>query len=89
MLENTAYDLPPRDHIMRIVSFDIPEKERRKRNWLRRELLACDYTTLHQSVFIGQRPLPHEFIKKIDELNLARCLHIASIEQPGTIRKPA
>ncbi|TSD04131.1 MAG: hypothetical protein Greene071436_181 [Parcubacteria group bacterium Greene0714_36] len=77
--------LPPLDHIVRLVSFDIPEKQRQKRDWLRSELLQCEYRMLHRSVFIGNRPLPEELVKEIASLNLMRHLQIVSIDRKGTL----
>ena len=77
--------LPPSDHIVRLVSFDIPEKQRQKRDWLRSELLQCEYRMLHRSVFIGNRPLPEELMKEVTSLNLMRHLQIVSIDRKGTL----
>jgi len=84
--EKDPYDLAPEDGIMRIVTFDIPEKIRGKRDWLREQLLACDYRLLQRSVFTGMRPLPDAFIKRVDEMRIRKYLHIASLTQTGTIR---
>jgi len=46
------------DGKFRVVIFDIPEKERRSRNWLRSELYILKYQKLQESVFIGKYPLP-------------------------------
>ena len=79
--------LPPVDRIVRLVTFDVPEKQRQKRDWLRRELIACGYDMLQRSVFIGARPLPAEFIKTVEELGLTKNVHIVSIDKKGTLAK--
>lgn len=84
---SNSYQLPPEDNITRLVTFDIPEKERRKRQWLRAELLACGFYSLHKSVFIGKRPLPSAFIKNIHQLGLDKYTHIIGIEKSGTLNK--
>ena len=85
-LQRLEYEaLPPPDHIVRLVSFDIPEKQRRKRDWLRSELLQCEYRMLHRSVFIGNRPLPEEFMKEMISLGLERYVQIVSIDRRGTL----
>jgi len=53
-----------------IISFDIPEKQKNKRNWLRAELINLGFSLLHKSVWFGPAPLPEEFTKSIKELNL-------------------
>lgn len=51
------------DGIMRIVSFDIPEKQRKKRRWIREELFGLGYHPLQKSVWVGFSPLPENFLK--------------------------
>lgn len=78
-------DLPPRDGIARLVVFDIPERERKKRDAIRRELIACDFQALQKSVWLGHRPLPEDFIELLDGLNLSKYVHILTIHHSGTI----
>ncbi len=84
--EREKVGLPPEDGIGRLVIFDIPEEERKKRYALRAELLASGFHPLQKSVWYGERPLPNTFIEFIDELNLAKCIHIFSVRERGTIR---
>jgi len=79
-------DKPKPDGISRIVIFDIEEKERKKRAWLRRELISFDYNAIQKSVWLGETPLSKEFIKEIDEKGLGKCVHIFSIKEKGTIK---
>jgi CRISPR/Cas system-associated endoribonuclease Cas2 len=53
------------DSKWRIVSFDIPEKIKREREWMRFKLFEAGYKTLQKSVFIGKRPLSRELYKEI------------------------
>jgi DNA-binding transcriptional regulator PaaX len=84
--EKESYDLVPEDGIVRIVTFDIPEKIRGKRDWLREQLFACGYHLLQRSVFTGTRPLPDTFIRRADDMKIGRYLHIASLTQTGTMK---
>jgi len=79
------FELPPKDGIIRLVSFDIPERERRKRDWLRKILFASDYHILHKSVFIGKRPLPDEAMEDIIMMGMESYVHIVSIDKKGTL----
>ena len=79
--------IPPSDGITRLVIFDIPEKERRKRDVIRAELIACNFRSLQKSVWIGENPLPDDFIALVDELKLRGRLHIFSIREAGTIEE--
>ena len=49
----------------RVVIFDIPEKDRKMRDWLRQELYFMEYQKLQESVFIGKYPLPANLIKDL------------------------
>jgi len=53
-----------------IIVFDIPEKERKKRSWLRIELTNLGFSMLQQSVWFGPAPLPDKFIESLDYLKL-------------------
>ena len=75
------------DGITRLVIFDIPERERRKRDVIRAELIGCDFKQFQKSVWIGHCPLPEDFINLLDTLNLAGKVHIFSIRDHGTISK--
>lgn len=75
------------DGIMRLVIFDIPEYERKKRTAIRMELLAHDFRQLQKSVWIGTVPLSKDFIALLDELDLYGKVHIFSVRSEGTLKK--
>lgn len=77
--------LPKEDGIIRLVIFDIPEHERKKRVWLRIELIACEFKILQKSVWIGYRPLPREFLESLEDLGIRKFVHIVSVECSGTL----
>jgi DNA-binding transcriptional regulator PaaX len=72
---------------LKVVTFDIPEKERRKRVWLRRALLSLGFSMLQESVWIGKTKLPQEFIKDLRGLKLLPYVEIFSISKIGTIKQ--
>jgi DNA-binding transcriptional regulator PaaX len=76
-------DLPPEDGVVRLVVFDVPEKERKKRLWLRNELRAMGFELLQRSVWIGYRPLTQDFFEMLENLNLKRYVHIVGIDKGG------
>lgn len=82
-----AYTVPPADGMVRLVSFDIPEKMHLHRRWLRAELLACEFEPLHKSVLIGKRPLPKELIAECEARELTKYIHIVAIQKSGTLRR--
>jgi len=67
------------------VAFDIPERERRKRKWLRDCLKLFDFSCLQKSVWIGKRQLPEEFIHALRERDLLKYVQIFAISRAGTI----
>lgn len=77
--------LPRPDGRQRLVIFDIPEKERVKRNALRLELAATGYVQLQKSVWLGERSLPGEFFELVDGMGLRRYVHLFSVEKSGTL----
>lgn len=77
--------IPPKDDITRLVIFDIPERERKKRDTIRAELVSANFQKLQKSVWVGYNPLPEDFINMLDELNLKDKVHIFSVREKGTL----
>mgnify|MGYP001581331649 CR=1 FL=1 len=63
-----------------MVLFDIPEKKRKIRNWLRLHLKLWNFEMLQQSVWLGKGPLPKEFVDRLDLLGIGKCVKIFKIE---------
>ena len=55
-----------------IVSFDIPEVDRKIRYWLRNQLKIFGYKMLQQSLWLGPSPLPLSFLKRLEDLNIRK-----------------
>ncbi len=64
-----------------IISFDIPEPNRYIRDWLRNQIKVFNYKMLQQSLWIGPGPLPHLFLKRLEELNIRKNIKIFSIKR--------
>jgi len=86
VLPKLSYKLE-KDNELKIIIFDIPEKERHKRDWLRQNLLALDFKPLQKSVWIGYTKLPEEFFEELKNLNLLSYIEIFTIHKTGTIKK--
>lgn len=86
IIPNKNYYAEKSDDI-KIVIFDIPEKERRKRSWLRESLLNLNFSMLQESVWMGKSKLPSQFMEDIKELGLSSYIEIFSIAKAGTIRQ--
>lgn len=85
--ERRAAMLPRPDGKTRLICFDIPERERDKRRWLRAELIAFGYRQLQKSVWIGDSPLPQDFIQNLDVLALRGHVHIVAVTAKGTLQE--
>ncbi|MEK7640752.1 MAG: CRISPR-associated endonuclease Cas2 [Patescibacteria group bacterium] len=70
-----------------IIGFDIPEKQSKKRHWLRRALKNLGFQMLQKSVWIGKISLPGELLEDLAKLGLLPYLEIFSVGQKGTIKK--
>lgn len=81
-----VYPYEKHDNLM-IVTFDIPEKERKKRNWLRMVLINFGFRMLQKSVWIGKVKMPAEFVRDLKELGLAHYVEIFEIGKRGTLHE--
>jgi len=55
-----------------IVIFDIPEKKKKVREWLRRQIKMWGFEIIQKSVWIGDGPLPKEFNKRLQILGVEK-----------------
>lgn len=70
-----------------IVSFDIPEKLRRKRNWLREVIQNLGFKMVHKSVWVGKVKIPKQLIFDLEEMNILECVEIFEISKTGSLEK--
>lgn len=68
-----------------LIIFDIPEKQKAKRAWLRNVLKYLDYKMIQKSVWLGANKFPAEAVADFEALNLLNCVHIFSIDKSGTL----
>lgn len=76
-----------KDKTVKIVIFDIPEKERKKRAWLRSALNNLEFQMLQKSVWIGKTILPKQFIDNLNQLNLIHYVEIFAISKTGSLKR--
>ncbi|MDP2641845.1 MAG: hypothetical protein Q8P21_00935 [bacterium] len=67
-----------------IIIFDIPEKKRRYRDWLRSELINFDFEQIQKSVWFGP-PLPKEFVEYLGESGLLRFVRFFKVSEKDLI----
>ena len=82
----TSY-VPENSSEMKIIIFDIPETERKKRDWLRRQFYRLGFTLLQKSVWIGKKKIPEQFVKDLHRIGIFDYVEIFSITKQGTIKK--
>ena len=75
------------DNLLKIVIFDIPESEKRKRAWLRAALKNLEFSMLQKSVWAGKATLPEQFIADLRRLRLIPYVEIFEITRAGSLRQ--
>ncbi len=63
-----------------LVLFDIPEKKRKIRNWVRLQLKLWNFKMIQQSAWLGDGPLPKEFINHLNLLDVKECVKVFKIQ---------
>lgn len=74
------------DNLLKIVIFDVPEKFRSKRAWLRRQLSSLGFKMMQHSVWVGKVKIPHEFINDLRDLEMVNYVDIFEITKTGSLR---
>lgn len=70
-----------------IVMFDIPERERRNREWLRVVLARLQFSMLQKSVWAGYVRLPEDFLEDLKRLKLTEYVEIFSVTKTGSLER--
>lgn len=68
-----------------IVIFDVPEKERRKRAWLRAVLKNIGLKMIQKSVWIGKAKIPKQFLDDLFKLKMVDFVEIFEINKSGSL----
>ena len=67
-----------------IIMYDIPQEEKKKRDWFRFQLKRFGYEMIQRSVWVGPAPLPKEFINYAKSLNLHQSIKTLRLAKPYT-----
>ncbi len=78
------YDSSP-DSVLKVIAYDIPARENRKRTWLRSVLKNLDFKMLQRSVWIGKRKIPEALIKDLRQRNMSDYVQIWGVDKGGTL----
>ncbi len=63
-----------------LLAFDIPEKYKRERRWLRGQLKIFGYKMIQKSLWQGPGPLPKEFLTETNRLKIDKYFKLFSIK---------
>ena len=80
-----GYDRSPGKKVV-IVTYDIPEKRRTERDWLRAILKRIGLTPMQQSVWIGKVAIPQRLIEDLALRHLTSCVEIVEVGSTGTFQ---
>ena len=72
---------------LKIIAFDIPEKYKLKRWWLRKTLKSLGFTMLQKSVWVGKCKIPQEFIEDIYKFGLLPHLEVLAVTKTGSLKE--
>jgi len=75
------------DDKFRIVIFDIPEKERYKRGWLRVVLISLGFSMLQRSVWMGKNKVSEQLLYDLKKHKMLSYVQIFEISKKGTINQ--
>ncbi len=64
-----------------LISFDIPEKKKKTRDWLRNQIKYWDFKMIQKSLWLGYGPLPREFIDRLKQLGIYENVRIFRIKK--------
>ncbi len=68
-----------------IVMFDIPEKMRRKRAWLRSVLKNLGFEKVQQSVWKGTNKIPRRLLQDLERFSMMNYVDIFEATKLGTL----
>ena len=74
---------------VKIIIFDIPERERRKRAWLRAVLKHIGFTMVQKSVWVGKYAIPSEFLEDLERMRLLAYVQILAVTRSGSLHPMA
>ena len=75
------------DGVLRIVAFDVPERERAKRTWLQAALKSLEFTLLQKSVWRGTVRIPKVFFEDLRKKGMLAYVHIFEAGKRRTLEE--
>lgn len=75
------------DKKLKIFAYDIPEREKQKRAWLREVLRLLGFRMLQKSLWIGKSKIPEGFLQDLRKKEIMDHVHIFEISKTGTLKE--
>ena len=72
---------------LKIITFDIPTKDDRKRYWLRAVLKRIGSKMLQKSVWFGKKKIPESFMNDLRERGMIDYVHVLAVSKTGSLRE--
>jgi len=64
-----------------MIIFDIPEKKRKVRSWIRSQIRDWDFKMIQKSVWVGYGPLPKEFEERLKILKVSDGVRVFNLKK--------
>ena len=81
------YQQEKNGHRLLIVTFDVPEHSRRKRDWLRGALRTFGMQMIQKSVWAGKIKLPEKFLEDLRRYSIHDYVEIFEISKTGSLKQ--
>mgnify|MGYP001558204146 CR=1 FL=1 len=75
------------DDTFKIITYDIPIAEDKKRSWLRWSLENLGFTLLQKSVWVGKKKIPEKFLINLRKRKMITYIHIFEVRKSGTLKE--
>jgi len=85
--EKKVFYVTESDDKLKIIAYDIPEKERIKRLWLCEALEIMNFKKLQKSLAVGKSKIPEIFLEDLHRKKMLQYVHIFEVSQTGTIKE--
>ncbi|TAK57498.1 CRISPR-associated endonuclease Cas2 [Patescibacteria group bacterium] len=67
-----------------LITYDIPHNKKIERDWFRRQLKRLGFSMIQKSVWVGQSPLPADFIAYVKTIGIEKEFITFTLAQPHT-----
>ena len=92
LLKRNSDKLPPNTYSKEsgdrwvVVSFDIPESQKRKRDWLRHALRNIGLSMIHKSVWMGKAKIPKSLLNDLARLRILDFVERFEVSKGGSLK---